>query len=98
MDFTPLEEQFESLAMKFLFVCEDGTELNTLLSELNGLDFKNQQITNSRSIVQFVESLTRIPLTSDPNVIAKTCQLIKQLINKQKIVLPENISAKVLQW
>lgn len=98
MDFASLDEQFNSLSIKFLFVCEDGSELNSLLSELNGLDFKNQQITNSYSIVQFVDSLPKIPTNSDPNVIAKACLLIKQLISKQKIVLPQPISNKAIEW
>jgi hypothetical protein len=98
MDFCSLEEQFTCLSIKFIFVCEDSSELNALLSELNGLDYKNQQIANSKSIVQFVESLPKIPTTSESNIIVKACHLIKQLINKQKILLPENVSSRVIQW
>lgn len=98
MDFCSLEEQFNCLSIKFIFVCEDKSELNALLSELNGLDYKNQKIANSKSIVQFVESLPKIPVTSDPNIIVKACHLIKQLITKQKIQLPENVSNRIIQW
>lgn len=98
MDFCSLEEQFNCLSIKFIFVCEDSCELSALLSELNGLDYKNQQIVNSKSIVQFVESLPKIPATSDPNIIVKACHLIKQLVNKQKILLPENVSSRIIQW
>lgn len=98
MDFNSLEDQFDCLSIKFLFVCEDGTELSALLSELNGLDFKQQRIANSNSIVQFVDSLPKIPVTSAPNIIVKACHLIKQLISKQKIILPEPVSSKVIHW
>lgn len=46
-----LESEFLSLSTKFLFVnCNEPntTELNTLLNELNGLDYKNQQIVDSK--------------------------------------------------
>lgn len=98
MDFNTLDDQFNSLSIKFIFICEDSTELNSLLSELNGLDYKKQQIVNSNSIVQFIESIPKIPATSDPKIIVKSCHLIKQLISKQKIQLPENVSNKVAQW
>lgn len=94
-----MEDQFNCLSIKFIFVCEDQNELNPLLSELNGLDYKNQKIKNVNSIFQFIESLTgKIKVNSDANIIAKSCHLIKQLVNKQKVSLPENISGKVVQW
>lgn len=93
-----LEEQFSCLSIKFIFVVADGgSELNSLLNELNGLDFKSRQISNP-VIVQFVESLPKIPSTSEPNVIVKACHLVKQLVSKQKIVLPEHVSSKVVAW
>lgn len=98
MELNALDDQFSCLAIKFIFVCEDGQELNALLSELNGLDYKQQQITNSNSIVQFFESLPKIPFTSDASIIVKTCHLIKQLMSKQKILLPEHVSNKIIQW
>lgn len=98
MDFTSLEDQFNSLSIKFIFVCEDGSELNAVLSELNGLDYRQRQIANPNSIVQFVESLPKIPASSDSNIIVKACHLIKQLISKQKILLPEQVSSKVIHW
>lgn len=97
MDFGSLEDQFNCLSMKFIFVVEDGTGLNDLLNELNGLDFKNHQI-SAPSIVQFIQSLPKIPISSDPNVIVKVCHLIKQLMSKQKISLPENVSNKIIFW
>lgn len=98
MDLCSLEEQFNCLSIKFIFVFEDVSELNALLSDLNGLDYGNQQIANPKAIVQFVDSVPKIPVTSDPHVIAKACHLIKQLITKQKIVLPDNVSSKVILW
>lgn len=98
IDLCPLEEQFNGLSIKFIFVFEDVSELNSLLSDLNGLDYNSQQISNPKTIFQFVDSLPKIPVTSDPNIIAKACHLVKQLITKQKIVLPDNVSAKVIHW
>lgn len=92
-----LEDQFNRLSLKFLFVVEEGSELNSLLNELNGLDYKSRQISNP-AIVQFVESLPKIPCTSEPNVIVKACHLVRQLVSKQKIVLPEHVSSKVVAW
>ena len=94
-----MEEQFNCLSIKFIFVCEDFKELNSLLSELNGLDYKNQKIQHVNSIFQFIESMTgKIKVSSDANIIAKACHLMKQLLNKQKVSLPEQISIKVVQW
>lgn len=98
MELNSLEDQFNCLSIKFIFVCENKGELNSLLSELNGLDYRQQQISNSKSIVQFVDSLPKISVTADANIIVKSCHLIKQLINKQKILLPESVSNKVIQW
>jgi hypothetical protein len=99
MESNSLEDQFNCLSIKFIFVCEDQSELNSLLNDLNGLDYKNQKISNFNSILQFVESLTgKIKVSSDANIIVKACHLLKQLINKQKILLPEHISSKVVQW
>lgn len=98
MDFNSLDDQFNCLSIKFIFVCEDENELNALLCELNGLDYKQQRITNSNLIVQFIDSLPRIPVTSAPKIIIKACHLIKQLISKQKLNLPEMCSSKVIQW
>jgi hypothetical protein len=99
MDQNSLEDQFNCLSIKFIFVCENQIELSELLNELNGLDYKNQKISNFNSILQFVESLTgKIRINSDANIIVKACHLIKQLVNKQKILLPEHISSKLVQW
>lgn len=92
-----LEEQFNQFSIKFLFIVEEGRELNSLLSDLNGLDYKSRQISHP-AIVQFVESLPKIPCNSEPNVIVKACHLVRQLISKQKIVLPEHVSSKVVAW
>lgn len=97
MDFRLLE-QFESLAIKFIFVYENESELSHLLSELNGFDYRQMQIAKSDSIVKFIDLLPKIPVRSDPNIIVKACHLIKQLINKQKILLPEIVSSKVIDW
>ena len=46
-----LENDFLSLSTKFLFInCGEGniSELNALLNELNALDYKNQQISDTR--------------------------------------------------
>lgn len=96
MDYSSLDDQFNCLSIKFIFICEDSTELSSLLNELNGLDYK-KQITTSQ-LVQFLESLPKIPTTSDPKIIVKALCLIKQLISKQKIHLPENVSNKIILW
>lgn len=93
-----LESEFSNLSIKFIFVCDDVNELNVLLNDLNSLDYKSQKIVDSNVIVQFIESLSKIPTTSDTNLIIKACHLIKQLITKQKISLPENISTKIINW
>lgn len=99
MELNSLENQFNCLSIKFIFVCEDQGELNALLNDLNSLDYKNQKITNFNSIIQFVESLTaKIRVNSDANIIVKACHLLKQLLNKQKVLLPEQISIKLVQW
>lgn len=59
-----LEAQFLSLSTKFLFINCGGqsneyrNELNTLLNELNGLDYKNQQISDVR--VSFVKKIQQL--------------------------------------
>lgn len=93
-----LESEFGNLSIKFLFVYESSIELNVLLNDLNSLDYKSQQISNSNNVVQFLESLIKIPTTSDPNIKIKACHLIKQLITKQKILLPDVISNKIINW
>ncbi|XP_070497280.1 HEAT repeat-containing protein 6 [Chironomus tepperi] len=93
-----LENEFTNLSIKFLFVCENSSELNSLLNDLNSLDYKYQQISNSNVIVQFIDSLPKIPTTSELNIITKSCNLVKQLINKQKINLPVAVSNKVINW
>jgi hypothetical protein len=99
MELNSIEEQFNCLSIKLIFVCEDQNELSTLLSELNGLDFKNQKILDVNSIFQFLESLTaKIKVSSEANIIVKACHLIKQLVNKQKVQLPEAVSGKLVQW
>lgn len=97
MEFREFEESFERLSMKFIFAVEDASELNNLLNEFNGLDWKNQ-LQNTSSVIQFIDNLPRIKISSNPNIIGKTCHLIKQLISKQKIVLPEEISNKLIDW
>lgn len=93
-----LESEFGNLSIKFLFVCESSIELNALLNDLNSLDYKSHQISNTNNILQFIESLTKIPTTSDANIKIKACHLIKQLIIKQKISLPDVISNKIINW
>lgn len=93
-----LESDFTNLSIKFLFVYEDSVELNLLLNDLNSLDYRFQQI-STNVIDQFIEAFcTKIPTTSENNIIVKTCNLLKQLINKQKIILPEQISNKLINW
>lgn len=94
-----LESEFGNLSIKFLFVSENPSELNLVLNDLNSLDYKYQRISNEKSIVQLIDSLSiKIPSTSDSNIIIKSCNLIKQLITKQKISLPEVVSTKVVNW
>ncbi|XP_055605953.1 HEAT repeat-containing protein 6 [Uranotaenia lowii] len=98
-----LDSQFLSLSTKFLFInCgsqsgENRFELNTLLNELNGLDYRNQKISDLRAPIRLVESLVNIP-TNEDTLIVKACCLIKTLVNKQKIVLPPNVAAAQINW
>jgi hypothetical protein len=93
-----LEHEFKELSIKFLFVCDNPLELSALLNDLNSLDYKSHQIPNVNIILQFLDSIPKISTTSDPNLIIKSCNLIKQLINKQKISLPATISLKIINW
>lgn len=100
MNFNQLEDEFLSLSIKFLFVNSDignTSELNVLLNNLNSLDYKSQQIQNTKSILRLIESFSKIPPNNE-NVVHKTCCLIKQLILKQKILLPEDLSKSVVKW
>lgn len=93
-----LECEFSDLSLKFLFVVDNPIELNGLLNDLNGLDYKYQQISNASHIVQFIESLTKIEINTDTNIKIKAYYLIKQLISKQKVILPEHVSDKIVRW
>lgn len=94
-----LENEFNNLSIKFLFVCDDNSELNKLLNDLNSLDYKCQQISDSKLIVQFIESLiAKVSTTSESNIIIKCCHLLKQLISKQKPHLSEITSNKIIKW
>ncbi|KXJ81451.1 hypothetical protein RP20_CCG019819 [Aedes albopictus] len=98
-----LEAQFLSLSTKFLFIncggqsSEYRNELNTLLNELNGLDYKNQQISDVRAPIRLVESFVNIP-TSEDTLIVKACYLTKTLVSRQKITLPPNVAAVQISW
>lgn len=98
MESKTLEDEFNELAIKFIFVYDDEVELSSLLSELNGLNYKFQQIRNSNSVLQLIETLPKISTSCNPNIIVKACCLIKQLITKQKITLQEPASNKVVNW
>lgn len=93
-----LETAFVNLSIKFLFVHESPTELNSLLNDLISLDYKYQRISNSLVIVQFIDSIPKVPTTFDSNILIKACNLIKQLINKQKVSLPTTVSNRVINW
>jgi 4-alpha-glucanotransferase len=93
-----LESEFRNLSMKFLFVCDNSSELNHLLDDLNSLEYKHQQISDSTLIVQSIESLAKISTSTNVNTIIKACHLIKQLMTKQKINLPEVVSNKIINW
>ncbi|XP_055629394.1 HEAT repeat-containing protein 6 [Toxorhynchites rutilus septentrionalis] len=98
-----LEQQFVSLSTKFLFFncgsqfSDYRNELNTLLNELNGLDYKNQQITDTRAPIRLAESLVNIP-TNEDTLIVKACCLLRTLVYKQKIVLPPKVAKQQVGW
>ncbi|XP_062552864.1 HEAT repeat-containing protein 6 [Armigeres subalbatus] len=98
-----LEAQFLSLSTKFLFINCGGqsneyrNELNTLLNELNGLDYKNQQISDVRAPIRLVESFVNIP-TNEDTLIVKACCLTKTLISRQKITVPPNVATVQISW
>lgn len=93
-----MEKDFSELSIKFLFVYENPLELNALLNDLNSLDYKYHQISNGNKIVQFIDSLEKIDVQSETSIKIKTFFLIKQLISKQKINLPEVTSNKIIKW
>lgn len=93
-----MELEWNNLTIKYFFVSENPIELNALLNDFNSLDYKYQQISNTASIVQLIESLSKINTNSDSNIKIKAFHLIKQLISKQKVILPEAVSNKIIKW
>ncbi|XP_058462636.1 HEAT repeat-containing protein 6 [Malaya genurostris] len=98
-----LETNFLSLSTKFLFINCGGhfndyrNELNILLNELNGLDYKSQQISDTRAPIRLVESFVNIP-SNEETLIIKACCLIKTLVNRQGIVVPANVAFAQIDW
>ncbi|XP_050073590.1 HEAT repeat-containing protein 6 [Anopheles maculipalpis] len=98
-----LEQQFLQLSTKFLFlncgtqIADYRNEINTLLNELNGLNYRAARISDLRSPVRLIESFLNIPVYED-TLIVKACFLVKSLVGRQKIVLPEPVTLSLIVW
>uniref|UniRef100_A0A182WJ62 HEAT repeat-containing protein 6 n=1 Tax=Anopheles minimus TaxID=112268 RepID=A0A182WJ62_9DIPT len=98
-----LEQEFLQLSTKFLFlncgtqIADYRNEINTLLNELNGLNYRGARISDVRSPVRLVESFVNIPVHED-TLVVKACFLIKSLVGRQKIVLPEPVALGLIVW
>uniref|UniRef100_A0A182SYC3 Uncharacterized protein n=1 Tax=Anopheles maculatus TaxID=74869 RepID=A0A182SYC3_9DIPT len=98
-----LEQQFLQLSTKFLFlncgtqIADYRNEINTLLNELNGLNYRAARISDVRSPVRLIESFLNIPVHED-TLVVKACFLIKSLVGRQKIVLPETVTLSLIVW
>uniref|UniRef100_A0A182XYY6 DUF4042 domain-containing protein n=1 Tax=Anopheles stephensi TaxID=30069 RepID=A0A182XYY6_ANOST len=98
-----LEQQFLQLSTKFLFlncgtqIADYRNEINTLLNELNGLNYRAARISDVRSPVRLIESFLNIPVHED-TLVVKACFLVKSLVGRQKIVLPEAVTLSLIVW
>uniref|UniRef100_A0AAG5D991 HEAT repeat-containing protein 6 n=1 Tax=Anopheles atroparvus TaxID=41427 RepID=A0AAG5D991_ANOAO len=98
-----LEQEFLQLSTKFLFLncgtqlADYRNEINTLLNELNGLNYRAARISDARAPVRLVESFVNIPPQED-TLVVKACFLVKSLVSRQKILLPESVVQNVLDW
>uniref|UniRef100_A0A182Q6Z2 HEAT repeat-containing protein 6 n=1 Tax=Anopheles farauti TaxID=69004 RepID=A0A182Q6Z2_9DIPT len=98
-----LEQRFLQLSTKFLFlncgsqIADYRNEINTLLNELNGLNYRSGRIGDVRSPVRLVESFVNIPPHED-TLVVKSCFLIKSLVGRQKIILPEAVTHGLIAW
>uniref|UniRef100_A0A182K443 HEAT repeat-containing protein 6 n=1 Tax=Anopheles christyi TaxID=43041 RepID=A0A182K443_9DIPT len=98
-----LEQAFLQLSTKFLFlhggsqIADYRNEINTLLNELNGLNYRAARISDVRSPVRLMESFVNIPPHED-TLVVKACFLIKSLVGRQKIVLPEPTAHSLIVW
>uniref|UniRef100_A0A182MKC1 HEAT repeat-containing protein 6 n=1 Tax=Anopheles culicifacies TaxID=139723 RepID=A0A182MKC1_9DIPT len=98
-----LEQEFLQLSTKFLFlncgsqIADYRNEINTLLNELNGLNYRGARISDVRSPVRLVESFVNIPVHED-TLVVKACFLIKSLVGRQKIALPEPVALGLIVW
>uniref|UniRef100_A0A2M4CGA3 HEAT repeat-containing protein 6 n=1 Tax=Anopheles darlingi TaxID=43151 RepID=A0A2M4CGA3_ANODA len=100
------EQRFVQLCTKFLFL-NGGTqqpssqgyrnEINTLLNELNGLNYGAIRICDVRAVVRLLESLVNIPPAED-SLVVKACFLLKTLVQRQRIVLPESLAHSLISW
>uniref|UniRef100_A0A182RSQ4 HEAT repeat-containing protein 6 n=1 Tax=Anopheles funestus TaxID=62324 RepID=A0A182RSQ4_ANOFN len=98
-----LEQEFLQLSTKFLFlncgsqIADYRNEINTLLNELNGLNYRGARIGDVRSPVRLIESFVNIPVHED-TLVVKACFLIKSLVGRQKILLPESTTLALIAW
>ncbi|XP_058125847.1 HEAT repeat-containing protein 6 [Anopheles ziemanni] len=98
-----LEKEFLQLSTKFMFLncgtqlADYRNEINTLLNELNGLNYRAARISDVRAPVRLVESFVNIPPQED-TLVVKACFLIKSLVSRQKILFPEAVVQGVLEW
>ncbi|XP_035792206.1 HEAT repeat-containing protein 6-like [Anopheles albimanus] len=100
------EQKFVQLSTKFLFLNGGAQqpssqgyrkEINTLLNELNGLNYSAIRICDVRAVVRLLESLVNIPPAED-SLVVKACFLLKSLVQRQRVVLPEGLAHGLIGW
>ncbi|XP_050093715.1 HEAT repeat-containing protein 6 [Anopheles aquasalis] len=100
------EQKFVQLSTKFLFLNGGAQqpssqgyrkEINTLLNELNGLNYGAIRICDVRAVVRLLESLVNIPPAED-SLVVKACFLLKTLVQRQRVALPETLANSLIDW
>ncbi|XP_058066119.1 HEAT repeat-containing protein 6 [Anopheles bellator] len=98
------EQKFLQLSTKFLFLNSAGTqsadyqqEINTLLNELNGLNYRGFRLSDGRAPVLVIESMVNIPPQED-TLVVKACFLTKCLVQRQQVVLSETVVNRLIGW
>jgi hypothetical protein len=92
-----MDIQFRHLSLRLIQEFNKKHELPHILNELNSLDFK-AQIINEKHIFEFIETLSKLNVESDWNVLAKLLILIDQLISNQRVIIPISTANKIIKW
>lgn len=78
----------------------DKTALNSLLDDLNSLQYKFYFLQNQKpdKVILIINQLCTLISTQDHFLVAKHCQLIHQVISSQHIILTDATLKLTLQW